>query len=193
MNDSLFFEIKKTYGQVGSWALWSDSDTSDTSDLTIFNASENSNVLNTLHTRVIFVALNISGPIDKCRPFGNFHGGKRDFMLRDAIRGTPLEGGYMTDIIKFHPEINSSAVARFFSQHPNELNKHFANFRGELADIKATEETKIIALGNLAHDLVQQADLTNPLFKLTHYSSPTLGKARYKLEVQELISKLGLD
>ena len=81
MNDSLFFEIKKTYGQVGSWALWSDSGTSDTSDLTIFNTLENSNVLNILHTRVVFVALNISGPIDKCRPFGNFHGGKRDKFL----------------------------------------------------------------------------------------------------------------
>ena len=193
MNESLLCEIKKIYGQVGSWALWSDSGTSDTSDLSIFNTSKNSNLLNILHTRVVFVALNISGPIDKSRPFGNFHGGKRDFMLRDAIEGTPLKGGYMTDIIKFHPEINSSAVARFFSQHPNKLNEHFATFRRELDDIKATQETSIIALGNLAHDLIQQADLTNPLFKLTHYSSPTLGKTRYKLEVQELSSKLALD
>ena len=193
MNDSLLFKIKKKYGQVGSWALWSDSKTSDTSDLSIFDTDKNPTVLTKLHTRAVFVALNISGPIDKSRPFGNFHGGKRDFMLRDAIKHTSLEGAYMTDIIKFHPEVRSTEVARFFKDNPDKLNHHFSYFREELRDIGSTPDSYIVALGKLTHALVRQANLPNPLLKLTHYASPTLEKARYKLQAQELSVRLDFD
>jgi hypothetical protein len=190
MKKDLFSKIKKKYSQVGSWAIWAEASNSDTSNIKIFDIKTNKDLLTTLHTRYIFVALNISSPIDKARPFGNFHGGKRDFMLRDAVKGTPLWGAYMTDIIKFHPEVNSTAVLRYFNKNPQELKSHFDHFKQEITDLGTTENTQVIALGVLAYKLLLKAKLSNKLFKLTHYSSPTLSKLAYQQEVSSLLEKL---
>jgi len=191
MNNDAFNKIKKKYSRVGSWAIWAESSSSDTSNIEIFDTKINKGILKNLHSQYIFVALNISGPIIS-RPFGNFHGGKRDFMLRDAIKGSPLVGSYMTDIIKFHPDVSSASVGRYFKQNPEALKQHFDYFKSEISDVGATDESQIIALGNLTYKFLIQASIKNKLFKLTHYSSPTLSKLAYKKEVSNLLGKLGI-
>ena len=112
MKINTFEILKKKYGRVASWAIWSASQSSDTSDISMFEGDSLVDSIKIMNTRFVFVGLNISGPIDVCRPFGNFHGGKRDFMLRDAIKDTVLEGAYMTDIIKLHPDKNHAPQAQ---------------------------------------------------------------------------------
>jgi hypothetical protein len=96
----------------------------------------------------------------------------------------------MTDIIKFHPEVNSTAVLRYFNKNPQELKSHFDHFKQEITDLGTTENTQVIALGVLAYKLLLKAKLSNKLFKLTHYSSPTLSKLAYQQEVSSLLEKL---
>ena len=189
MNKELFSKIKKKYSQVGSWAIWAETSNSDTSNIEIFDTKINKDILNNLHSKYIFVALNISSPIIS-RAFGNFHGGKRDFMLRDAIKGSPLVGSYMTDIIKFHPDVSSASVEKYFKQNPEAIKQHFEYFKSEISDVGATNKTQIIALGNLTYKFLMQANIKNKLFKLTHYSSPTLSKLAYKQEVSNLLEEL---
>ena len=185
MKPDIYKKIKKKYGQVGSWAIWSNSKSSDTSDLEIFKSEEK--YIKKLHTNFIFVGLNISQPIDIKRPFGNFHGGRRDFMLRDAIEGSPLVGSYMTDIIKFYENKNSRYVLKYFKKNDKELIKHISLFKKELNYIGATDKTILIALGNGTYEILKNANLVFKVSKLTHYSSPTLSKKNYKKEVNKLI------
>jgi len=175
--DLITFEnLKKEYGAVASWAIWADSTGGDTSDLSIFEDSSLSDSIKIMHTKFIFVALNISKPIDANRPFGNFHGGRRDFMLRNAIKDTPLEGAYMTDIIKFHPDLHSSSVT-----------KYFRFFLEEIKAVGALDDTTLVALGNDAFTLLQSTGTNLKILKLTHYSKPSLSAIDYKKEAHDLL------
>lgn len=187
MNIETFKKIKAKYGSVASWALWSDTAGADTSDLNVLEGN-----LNKLHVKTIFVALNISGA-DRDYPntFWNFHGGARDYMLRDAIKKTALEGSYITDIIKFHPETNSQKVKRYFKKNPIEFSGHLKYFLKEMAVVGATENTVLIALGNESHELLQKAEIDFPIEKITHYAAP-VSKINYRNEVLSLIEKYKL-
>jgi len=186
--DLITFEnLKKEYGAVASWAIWADSTGGDTSDLSIFEDSSLSDSIKIMHTKFIFVALNISKPIDANRPFGNFHGGRRDFMLRNAIKDTPLEGAYMTDIIKFHPDLHSSSVTKYFKQNPDKLTGHFRFFLEEIKAVGALDDTTLVALGNDAFTLLQSTGTNLKILKLTHYSKPSLSAIDYKKEAHDLL------
>ena len=192
MNYSTFEKIKKTYGRVSSWALWRAGKTiSDTSNISLF-INPSKDTLQTLHVNYIFVGLNISGPISQDKPFGNFHGGRNDYWLRDAIRDTQLVGSYMTDILKFHVDPNSNSVVKYFRENKADLNKHVIKFRQELEDIGANKCSTLIALGNDTFSILNSASLENPILKLKHYAyRQKRGENKaltYRNEVKELLN-----
>lgn len=182
-----FIEIKRLYGAVASWALWAESDSGDTSDLSIFDATPQNEKINRLHSNFVFVALNISGPLSQ--PFSNFHGGKRDFMLRDAVRGTALEGAYITDLIKNYEDKNASSVVSYFKKNKDELSAHLRAFVQELNVIRANEDTTLVALGNGVFDLLADSSMGHRVRKMTHYSAP-VSKLAYRKEVNDLLNSL---
>jgi len=194
MDLDTFDQLKRKYGQVGSWAMWSDcrKSRSDTSDVSFFDLPSKQ-FLATLHSDFVFVALNVSKPISKDRPFGNFHGGRNDYWLRDAISGTALEGSYMTDIIKLHPDSKSSSVIRHFRNNKKELRIHFDSFLEEMSDVRLGRDSLLIALGNDAFSLLSNIPLDNPIAKLRHYAfrhKKGEDKASsYREEVLDLLSK----
>lgn len=179
--------IRAKYGGVASWALWSTTQNSDTSDTSIFELSQSNSNLGRLHSNVVFVALNISGQIKI--PFGNFHGGKRDFMLRDAVKDTPLEGAYMTDLIKNYEDKNATSVVRYFKGHPSEFEQHVINFLEEVRDVCTTKDPALIALGNGVFELLTKANIDLHVHKLTHYSA-TISKLKYRDEVLRLVREI---
>lgn len=182
-----FDNLKRKYGRVASWAIWSNSHDSDTSDISMFNGDKLFDSLKIMHSRFIFVALNISGPIDESKPFGNFHGGKRDFMLRDAIKGTELEGAYMTDIIKFYPDKNAPSVTSYFKKNPQELDYHFKFFLDEINAVGASKHSVLVALGNDAYTLLLATSTCHKIIKLTHYAAQ-IKKSDYRNEVKNLLA-----
>ena len=182
--------IKSKYGGVASWAIWADSGSGDTSDVSIFDLRSDNVALRKLHTKYVLVALNISGQIKI--PFGNFHGGPRDFMLRDALNGTPLEGAYLTDLLKNYEDKNSAAVVRHFKKNTHEFNLQIADFLEELIDVGANQRTTLIALGEGVYQLLQMASVNYKVEKLRHYSFPAHSKKSYRQEVRQLLTRLGV-
>lgn len=183
MNIDEFNFIKEKYGEVASWAVWSESAGGDTSDLSVFDDTHI--ITNVLHTRYVFVALNISFPIDSEKPFGNFHGGKRDFMLRDAIEGTPLVGAYMTDLIKFFPNPSASEVVRYFRKNKDLLDKHLEYFEEEIQFAGANSETTLVAVGNDAHRLLVDSGIDRKIVKISHYAAQ-IKKTEYRNQILRL-------
>lgn len=182
-----FVEIKSLYGAVASWALWAESDRGDTSDLSIFDATPQNEKIKRLHSKFVFVALNISGPLRQ--PFSNFHGGKRDFMLRDALLGTVLEGAYITDLIKNYEDKSASSVVSHFKKNQDALSAHLRSFVQELDVIGANNETVLISLGNGVFDLLSDCSLPYRVRKMTHYAAP-VSKLAYRKEATDLLNSL---
>lgn len=116
-------------------------------DLTIFDSEKNKTLLDELNPNVILVALNFSKSIDM-KIFGNFHAGvhAQDYKIRFAVKNSKLLGAYMTDIIKDHPEMNSSKVKLFLKNNPQVVEKNIKKFKEEPGFI-GSENPKIIAFG----------------------------------------------
>lgn len=98
--------------------------------------------LEELHSRYVFLALNISAPLTKT--WSNFHGGKHDRKLVRACNRTHLRGSYITDIFKGIENPDSSALKNI----PEDIimeNVHF--FEQEMKDVKVNDDTIFILLG----------------------------------------------
>ena len=115
MDFEKFNFIKKIYGHVASWAIWKEvgeTPKSNMGDLNVLDSQQNSNLLSQLKPNVVFVGLNTSIDISYQEPFSNFHPTgetaryAQDYKTRFALKDTELWGGYMTDIIKYHPELH---------------------------------------------------------------------------------------
>ncbi len=75
----------------------------------VFDLDKNLNLLKTLRTDVIMVALNFSRDTAFEKPFMNFDDANphaQDFKIRYAFEGTPFYGAYMIDIIKDFPMLS---------------------------------------------------------------------------------------
>ena len=112
-DDYLF--IKNKYGGHASWAIWADVGTAPKSNMEDLAIFDHDDVHKRLNPENVLVGLNISGYILE-KPFENFHGkGGGAFKIRYATKGTPLWGGYLTDIIKDFPEKHSSNVMNIYA------------------------------------------------------------------------------
>ena len=133
--------IKKKYGHCASWAIWKEvgaTPKSNMGDLNILDPQQNPNLLSKLKPDVVFVGLNTSIDITDLEPFSNFHPTSphaQDYKTRFALKDTELWGGYMTDIIKDHPELNGQTVVDYLNANPDVEVKNIETFRKELKDI----------------------------------------------------------
>ena len=185
-----FDSIKEKYGRVASWAIWAHEDKepkSNMGDLTVLDPEINKNLLSELNPNVVLVALNFSEDVNH-KPFENFHaGGKfKDFKTRYAIRDSPYWGGYMTDIIKNHPEKKSNELVKYLKTHPDEVQSNVESFRQELRDIGA-KKPRLIAFGNAVYDILKRNLPEFEIVKITHYAH-FVSKEKYREEVKQSVS-----
>lgn len=181
-------KILAKYGDVASWAIWKspgDTPRSNTEDLSIF---DDAHIIERLNPKYVFVGLNASSThgkqVNQNKPWHNFHSAyarQNDYKLRYALMHTRFWGGYITDIIKRYPEVDSSKVREFLRRHPKVVESNIREFKEEL-DVLGGEPV-LIAMGRAAYDILEKylAD-DYRLAVITHYSY-TIGKEEYRKQV----------
>ena len=190
--------IKQKYGHVASWAIWKvvgETPKSNMEDLNILDPQQNPNLLSKLKPDVVFVGLNTSIDITDLEPFSNFHPTSphaQDYKTRFALKDTELWGGYMTDIIKDHPELNGQTVVDYLNANPDVEDKNIETFRKELKDI-GTENPTIIAFGNEVYRILSR-NLNNEfnIYKVTHYAH-FINQQIYREEFESLIERIQIN
>ena len=150
MDKVKFESIKCKYGPFASWAIW---DEHDIRNLDIFDIEKNQGTLTKLKPHIALVGLNLSGPLND--KFSNFHDAKRGSSttslkkLRYALSGTPLEGAYMTDIIKCVIQPNSDKLKKYLKTNPKVELENVESFRKEI-EYLGVDNHVIVAMGAAA-------------------------------------------
>ncbi len=142
--------IRRKHGQYASWAVWTAAGgrpTSNVGDMSALDPETNPELLVVLNPVVVMLGLNISRPV--LEPLSNFHDKRpqaRDFKIRFAFDGTRFYGAYMTDVLKFFVEAESSKVMSTVRQRSDILESSAAILREEFRDLGAGKP-EIIAFG----------------------------------------------
>ena len=167
--------IKEKYGNISSWALWSDNvNIRSKLEMNTISFFENPTqiTLNILNPNIVLVGLNISEKIE--RVFGNFHPDKttaQDYKTRFALHGTMFWGAYMTDIIKSYEEKISGNLMKYLSKNKDFEKENIKLFEQELIDI-GSQNTVIVAFGNDSYNILKR-NLKDKykIYKVPHYSA----------------------
>ena len=176
--------IKQKHGSYASWAVWTDASGTPKSNMGDVSHFENEGVLNFLKNNIVMVGLNFSRSEPASKPFLNFHDPNpraNDFKIRYAFKDSAYYGAYMTDIIKFHVEVDSKQVVRYLKDHPESIEENLRIFREEMHDLRTTAPV-ILAFGKDTHKLLTEnlgRNEYSKLIRLTHYSH-RIGKEAYK-------------
>ena len=191
INRDIFELIKRKYGHYASWAIWTDSSgkpKDNIGDLSFFDLEKNNRVLGLLHSTFVLVGLNISRRVQF--PLGNFHdkrSNSMDYKLRYALKGTPLWGSYMTDIIKdFEHKISEKAMS-YLSQNKDLEEKNVEIFRAELNDSGFRRPTLVAFGGDVHKVIIRNLGEEFDVWKLPHYSK-YISKENYRQEVQVILN-----
>ncbi len=169
-----FDRIRAFHGAYASWAVWSPPTStakSNVGDLEVLDPNLNPALLASLNPEIVMLGLNLSRLLRA--PLANFHDDSKnaqDYKLRYALQGTPWWGGYMTDIIKDLPAVNSNDPKLRLS--PEQMEANVDRFVGELRDLGSTSPT-LLAFGAKTYARVKRYVLRRldlKLIRLTHYS-----------------------
>jgi len=167
-------KIKEKYGNISSWAIWSEENIKSKSgmDDILFFENPTPMILNILNPNIILVGLNISEKIE--RVFGNFHPDKttaQDYKTRFALHGSMFWGAYMTDIIKSYEEKISGNVMKYLRENKDFEKENIKKFEEELLDI-GSQNAIIIAFGNDSYTILKR-NLKDKyrIYKVPHYSA----------------------
>lgn len=189
--------ISKEYGYVCSWAVWEkagEKPKSNIANMHVFDLDKNLNLLETLRTDVIMVALNFARHVAFEKPFMNFHDANphaQDFKIRYAFEETAFYGAYMTDIIKDFPMLSSKDVLSHLKTNPNVVTTQLERFRKEMKFIGA-EAPVVLAFGKDTFGILKNgldAKEYSSLIQLTHYSHH-ISKENYRKKIH---MQLGID
>ena len=184
--------IKEKYGELASWAVWAEMGDTPKSKIGDLNVFDNDEILFNLKPEVILVGLNISRNDLKDRyPFANFHseyGHAQEYKLRYVLKGTPLWGGYLTDIIKDHPEINSANVLKTLKENPQIEVENIKRFQQEIVDLGSINPI-LIALGGATYKILSRN--FKRVIKITHFSA-RIKLEKYKVEVEQAYKSLNM-
>ena len=200
MDIEKFEFIKAKYKFCASWAIWKEQGNNppmfNIGNLSVLDPQQNPNLLSQLKPDVVFVGLNTSIDITNLEPFSNFHPTSphaQDYKTRFALKDTELWGGYMTDIIKDHVELQGQTVVNYLNANPEVEEKNIEIFRDELKDL-GSENPTIIAFGNAAHNILTN-NLNNEfnIFQVTHYSYQGLTKEDFRNEIKSLIERIQIN
>ncbi len=195
MLDKQTYDImKKQYWEVWSWAVrWQQttSPRSNTDDMTWVN---NPDLLNILNTGYIFVWLNRSSThwdkwaVNNNIAWSNFHSGyslQNDYKLRYALKDTKFWWSYLTDLIKFYPEVNSGKVDLYLKNNPEIVLENIKFFRQEIWYL--WDDLKIVALWGKVYELLNEYLWKEyEIFRVMHYSY-TIWKEEYRDEVLNIL------
>ena len=188
-----FCFMKQKYGLWSSWAVWSEAKhapKSNVGDLSVFEGEE---FLKVLNPEVVLVGLNISrGAITQ--PLANFHDPRpeaTDFKIRFALKGTPLWGGYMTDIIKDYDEQDSGKVEAELRKNRDLEESSVIRFREEIADLAPRNPT-IVAFGRAAYSILERNLKKDCEVGLISHYAIYANKEKYRRMVAAEINALSL-
>jgi hypothetical protein len=188
-------KLEKLYGDVASWAIWKEPNVtpkSNTSDLSVF---DDLNLLQVLNPQYVFVGLNASSTHGERRDganrsWMNFHSDyarQNDYKLRYALMYTPYWGGYITDVIKKYPEVDSGKVREYLSTHPSVIRQNISEFEQELALLG--KDPLLIAMGGATYEILKNnLGSKYRITQIKHYSF-TIGKEDYRDDVLDILSK----
>ena len=150
------------YGPCASWAIWDCKNEKSTSII-----DQN---FDQLHSRFIFLGLNISSQLTK-DSWSNFHGGKHDRKLKYACNNNKLSGSYITDIFKNIPVSQSNKLESLLTDEI--IRKNVILFNQEMKDIKINNETQFIIFGAEARRYFNKyfkQEYKNRIIYYCHYS-----------------------
>ncbi|MBQ7133830.1 MAG: hypothetical protein IJO20_04975 [Ruminococcus sp.] len=185
-------KLKKYYWDVASWTIWLSPNGKPKSRMGDMSVFDDPDLLNKLNNRFVFVGLNGSGKHDDYLqsdlPWFNFHSSLpsgNDYKLRYALMDTPLWGSYITDIIKYHPEVDSKKVKEYVRSHPDVLKKNIESFKKELEFLGGNPI--VVALGDDSYNFIVK-NLTGAyqVVKVKHYSS-RISKEDYRDNVLSVL------
>lgn len=190
--------MKKKYGRVASWAVWrpaGDTVKSNTDNMDWVNDND---LLDTLGTGFVFVGLNGSSThrpspgTQRRGAWRNFHSGdnrrQNDFKLRFALSGTRYWGSYITDLIKYYPEVDSSKVKVCLRENPKMITKNVSAFEKEISFLG--EKPVLVALGVTVYKLlVKHLEGEYNIVKVKHYAA-YIRKETYREEVLKTLDKI---
>ena len=189
---NIFELIKRKYGYCSSWAVWADSlgkPKDKVGDLRLFDIEKNNHMLELLHSKFVLVGLNISSRSIQF-PLGNFHDNRsmsQDYKIRYALKGTPLWGSYMTDIVKDFQQKASGKMMSYLRKNKDFEEKNVEVFRVELNDLDCEKPT-LVAFGNDAYKvIVRNLGKEFEVWKLPHYSK-YISKENYRKEVEVILN-----
>lgn len=193
---------KKGYDKFGSWALYDvpeeklKEETIKKSDLSFQPFQKN--LFQKINTNGLFVALNWSGRGGKTESWENFHdtdSRSQDYKIPYMVIGTPYEGSYMTDLFKNFPETKSSKVLKAIKL-PENKQMYEESIRLFQEEVDLIQPQKIFCFGNATYNFLNKLkgkDLnisdSVEMIKISHYSCPTLSKARCKEEIRKTLSE----
>jgi len=191
LNHSRYELIKKKYGHYASWAIWADEGKKpkdNMGDLRVFDEAHNPNLLKQLNPEIILVGLNISRGVVP-GSFGNFHDPRpesQDYKIRYAMKGTPVWGAYMTDIIKDFSQKVSGKVLSYLSRNIAFEEENIDIFREEIRDLEVDNPT-IIAFGQAAYTILER-NLCDEftIQRISHYSM-YISRENYRDRVRSIL------
>jgi hypothetical protein len=154
--------LKEKYGGCASWAIWDVQNQRDTAIIDKY--------VDQLSARHVFVALNISKQLTN-EPWTNFRSGRHDRKLKYACNDTMLRGSYLTDLFKGIPEPRAFKIKGMLT--PDTIQKHVEFFVEEMKNVKLSEDSAFVILGDMAHryfDQYFQQTYKNKIIYYCHYS-----------------------
>ena len=178
ISKDVYMQLREQFWDVASWALWTrprKSATDNVGDLSVF---ESPDLIDKLNGDYMFVALCGSGVhepfIDRSVAWFNFHSSKttgKDNRLRDATVGTPTEGCYITDFIKYHQEKDGKAAVRYIKTHREALENNLTALNKEIELLGGNPI--IFALGTDSLGLIKEyLPAYSRVVYVPHYSAP---------------------
>lgn len=198
IDKKVYDKLKEGYKDVASWAVWSPVDegekarpTSNTGDMTVFDKPD---LLNVIHNDYVLVALNASVHADRkdgfTGPWRMFHSDdnrrQKDFKLRYAVVDTPLEGAYMTDVIKNHPNKNSGQVVAYCKENPQTIVDNIKVLKEELEILGG--KPVLVGMGQAVYDYLSESSLKDDyeIVMINHYSYTAVTKDMLREQVLKL-------
>jgi len=192
------FEIlKKEYGLCGSWTIWELPGSTPKSNTGNMKWAEDPKLNEKVGTGFVFVGLNwagghgdqTEGGTIKWKDFHSDYAYQNDYKLRHALTGTRYWGSYITDIIKYYPETDSSKVDTMIKNNPSIVRKNIEHFEKELS-LLGDKEPVLVALGGSSYELLKKHfGRKYTIVKIKHYSF-TISKENYRKEVLETLDRI---
>lgn len=186
--------LKEKYGDVASWAIWERPGTtpkSNIDDLSVFNRKD---ICSLLNTNYVFVGLNASsthGDVKKDHAaWYNFHSGYsrgNDYKLRFALLDTEFWGGYITDFIKYYPEVDSDKVKAYIRKKPKIVEENAKYLQEELS-LLGKNKPVLVALGSDVYSYLKQYFYPEYDIKCIKHFSYRMRKEDYREEVINILS-----